>query len=149
MEARLGWFSSILPQTRSITHICRTRNRIHHLAYGSFSLLSSSIYKWVFSAAYKWVFSAAAGAENLAQTASKPVPFWLSKIVDFDSKSTIRFVRRFRQQNQGEHGFPYRACRLFALYVAYRTDFKTPSIPPQGKRRRFGSYQMVNNRLNN
>ena len=110
MEARLGRLLLILPQTRSITHICRTRNRIHHLAYGSFSLLSSFI--------YKWVFSAAAGAENLAQTASKPVPFWLSKIVDFDSKSTIRFVRRFRQQNQGEHGFPYEACRLFALYVA-------------------------------
>jgi hypothetical protein len=49
------------------------------------------------------------------------VSFWLSKIVDFDSKSTHRFVRRFRQQNPGEHGFPYRALGLFALYVAYRT----------------------------
>ena len=47
----------ILPQTGSITHIRRTGNRIHHLRYGSFWLLSSSI--------YKWVFSAAAGAETL------------------------------------------------------------------------------------
>ena len=67
----------ILPQTRSITYIRQAGNRIHHLGYGSFWLLSSSLYK------VEWVFSAAAGAENLALSTSKPVSFWLSKIVDF------------------------------------------------------------------
>src|ERR1039457_6390791 len=70
----------ILPQTRSITHIRRIGNRIHHLGYGSFWLLPSSIYK------VEWVFSAAAGAENLARSTSKPVSFQLSKIVDFGSQ---------------------------------------------------------------
>src|ERR1017187_7171469 len=65
--------------------------------------------------------------KTLPDRPQKPVSFSLSKIVDFDSKSTSRFVRRFRQQNQGEHGFPYGALALLTLYVAYRTDFKTPS----------------------
>ena len=125
-------------------HHTYTPDRIHHLGYGSFWLLSSSI--------YKWVFSAAAGAENLARSTSRPVPFWLSKIVDFDSKSTRRFVRRFRQQNQGEHGFPYRALALLTLRNSICTVFGAVyprSIAPQGKKRRFGSYQVTNNRLNN
>ena len=78
-KARLEWFSSSC-RRQDPSHICRTGNRIHHLGYGSFWLLSSSVYK------VGWVFSAAAGDENPAQSTSKPVSFWLSKIVDFDSQ---------------------------------------------------------------
>jgi hypothetical protein len=63
----------ILLQTRSITHIRQAVNRIHHLGYGSFWLLSSSLYK------VDWVFSAAAGAENLAPIDLKTSVFLIIK----------------------------------------------------------------------
>jgi hypothetical protein len=71
---RPGSSGSLHPAADKIHHTYTPDgNRIRHLGYGSFWLLSSSIYK------VEWVFSAAAGAENLAQSTSKSL---LSKIAD-------------------------------------------------------------------
>jgi hypothetical protein len=132
----------ILPQTRSITHIRQAGNRIHHLRHGSFWFLSSSIYKWVFS-----VFSAAAGAENLAQSTSKPVSFWLSKIVDFDSQIDDPIRATFLTAKPGGTRVSLRSIGTFRCISGYTGD--STLLVTHCQKRRFGSYSSVHNRLNN